>query len=596
MGRPVDPKAQYQIKPHTTKGYTYASTQPSYIDQETGKKKYRYIHWGTVDENLKFNPGPTYRLASPDERDKLIFPDHWDLSEISMLSDKPNEQVQANDDHTYHNRLYGDVWLMEQVAIATNIRQDLEVVFKGNLELVEDIITLAIYPYLTQHTYNRVVKWQNYTKAPSSKILTPSYITKLTQSITEQHRMELLKLRAARLSSEEMCAVDSTTRSAYGNTLADIRWGKNKENIKLQQTTEVVVYSLTSHMPHYYRTFPGNMPDCVSLDVILHDLDNAGFKNLVLITDRGYETSTNLGKLIDIGQAFITCAKIGQPQISKLISEIPEFRVRPDNMAIDPDKKIYYSQHPMDYEINKTDESSEKVGGVKINLYFNPFSRCSEQLELDEAIAAQKATLEGLLLNKSVLNDSVKRDCCYFKLTLDKVTKTLKSFELNEKKVSKLETHAGFFSSISYGIDLDALETLHTYYLRDEQEKYFQIMKDQLVADRQRNWSEDGKTGRLFILFVSLILSSYVRNVWKTTKLHDIFSSTLDVIDEMKPIRCSEADNKKKITPFIGKQVDICEAFGFEIPIGCRNTKEVSSGQPKRKRGRPRKIKKESSL
>ena len=25
----------------------------------------------------------------------------------------------------------------------------------------------------------------------------------------------------------------------------------------------------------------------------------------------------------------------------------------------------------------------------------------------------------------------------------------------------------------------------------------------------------------------------------------------------------------KKITPFIGKQVDICEAFGFEIPKGC---------------------------
>jgi hypothetical protein len=62
-------------------------------------------------------------------------------------------KVQSTD-HVYDNRLYGDVWLMEQVALATNIRQNLEVVFKGDLELVDDIITLAIYPYLTHHTYN----------------------------------------------------------------------------------------------------------------------------------------------------------------------------------------------------------------------------------------------------------------------------------------------------------------------------------------------------------------------------------------------------------------------------------------------------------
>jgi len=56
-----------------------------------------------------------------------------------------------------------------------------------------------------------------------------------------------------------MAAVDSTTRSAYGSTLADIKYGKNKERIPLSQTSEVVVYSLDSNMPVYYRTFPGNI-------------------------------------------------------------------------------------------------------------------------------------------------------------------------------------------------------------------------------------------------------------------------------------------------------------------------------------------------
>ena len=54
---------------------------------------------------------------------------------------------------------------------------------------------------------------------------------------------------------------------------------------------------------------------------------------------------------------------------------------------------------------------------------------------------------------------------------------------------------------------------LTLYGLRDKQEKYFQQMKSQLGFDRQRNWSEEGKTDRLLILFVGLILSSYVRHI-----------------------------------------------------------------------------------
>ena len=47
------------------------------------------------------------------------------------------------------------------------------------------------------------------------------------------------------------------------------------------------------------------------------------------------------------------------------------------------------------------------------------------------------------------------------------------------------------------------------YKLRDEQEKYFAMMKGVMGADRQRNWSELGKEGRLLILFVSQIIGCY---------------------------------------------------------------------------------------
>ena len=86
MSRPSDPNAQYRVKLHKNNGYTYASTQPPYIDPETGKKKYRYIHWGSVDENLKFTPGSRFFLASPEERSCLIFPNEWNMSEAKKFT------------------------------------------------------------------------------------------------------------------------------------------------------------------------------------------------------------------------------------------------------------------------------------------------------------------------------------------------------------------------------------------------------------------------------------------------------------------------------------------------------------------------------
>ena len=97
-----------------------------------------------------------------------------------------------------------------------------------------------------------------------------------------------------RMGKDEYCAVDSTSISTYGFHLVDIRWGHNKEHLPLKQTLEVIVYSLTSHMPIYYLELPGNMPDSRTIEMIVTELEHAGFKNVVLITDRGYDEKAGI--------------------------------------------------------------------------------------------------------------------------------------------------------------------------------------------------------------------------------------------------------------------------------------------------------------
>jgi transposase len=593
LARTIDPDSQYRVREHHAGKYNYASTQPPYIDSVTGEKKYRHVHWGTLDENLKFIPGAAYIIASHEERARLIFPPHWDMSLVQKLSGFQDPVVPACDMEC-RNSLYGDIWLLEQIALKTGIRQDLEIVFEGNVEIVDDILTLAMYPYLSKNTYSHVAQWQRNVKAPSARELTPSYITKLTQSITEQNRMDLLKLRAVRLDKQELCAVDSTSRCAYGSRLADIKWGHNKENSKLRQTNEVVVYTLSSHMPVYYRTFPGNMPDCRTIDVILSDLGQAGFENVVLITDRGYDSVRNLEQFILRGQPMIMCTKTDQKEVAKAIEGLAAFGMNPSEMKLDQGTNLYFKQYDIDYEVTKSDNSNCRSDRLKLNLYFNPFHRLNEHLRQEAALENQRSVLEEMSKNQSALPDdsSIKKNFSYFKVTYDPASRVIKSFQQNQKKLEKSKRFSGFFSNMTHGVDFSAMEAYRNYKLRDEQEKYFQQMKDQMMSDRQRNWSENGKTGRLFILFVSLILSSYNRHIWKSTELKEKLPSSLDVLHEMRSIRCIEhALHPMALTPFVGLQVNICDAFGFDIPENCSPAYKINQQKPKGKRGRPPKNK-----
>lgn len=587
MARHISADTANKVTLHINGGYRYASTRPRVKNEATGKNTNKSIHWGTVTEDLKFIPNRRYIYAPLEERNKLVFPEEWDLSEIKKLSaDRDPGRPSSLADEK--NRLYGATWLLEQIADETGVRKDLEEVFDGNKDMVDDIMTLAMYPYMTNSAYSRLARHQEVYKFPTSRVLTPPDITRLTQSVKEKHRMKLLELRAARVGKEELCAVDSTSRSAYGHSLADIRWGHNKEGMPLEQTNEVVVYTLSQHMPIYYRTFQGNIPDSRTMDVIMTDVEHAGFPDVIYITDRGYMSTEVLERFIAKGTRAVMAVKVGQKMVLDKIRALGQIAAKPDGMTFDSENKVYYRQYGIDYEI-KTPVGIKKADRLKLNLYFEPTVRGEQIIGIDLKVQGQEAALKAMKEAGEIAPDKdvLRRDYSFFNVELTDEG-LIKDYQLNRKKYDETMLTMGFFASLTLGLDMAAPQAMDAYRLRDEQEKYNQQMKSETASDRQRNWSEDGKTGRLFILFVSQIMSSYLRYKWKSTALRKQFPSSLDVLDEMRAIRCIEhSGHAKKITPFVGAQVDICKAFGYDIPKGCEPG--YKSLRPRRGRGRPRK-------
>lgn len=593
-GRPAKKETPYKIIVHTNGGRRYASTKITIV-REDGSKQSRHKHWGTVDDNNRFHPNTTYFNASPQERARLIIPSDWILEEATGRGEAKRGRVEYSKDDV--DRQYGPTWFLDKVAEETGIKADLLRVFGGNEAKVGQILTMAYFPFIDNLSYSQLARWQKEVKAPTDISMTPKAVTILPQSINEQNRMDLFRMRAARVGKDELCAVDSTSISSYGFNLVDIRWGRNKEHLPLRQTVEVVVYSITSHMPIFYLELPGNMPDSRTVELIMKELEHAGFRNLILITDRGYESLKNLELYISRRQKVITSVKVGQGDVLKKIKAIDLSSGIPEGMSYDTKSELFYSQYDCSYSVKGNGDNVIEADRLKINLYFSVEGRARAITAMQNDIAEQTAMAQRLVDSKETIADerSLARQLNMLSLTIDDKKQILTKFEVDrEKRDVRLRT-SGFFASKTVGLDLDPLQAMDNYGMRDEQEKCFQLQKGPLGQDRTRCWSESAKHGRMFICFVGLILASYVRSVWESNDyLRKKFGSTESVLAEMRTIRCIEHKGRLKfVTPFVGEQVEICKAFGFDIPVGCAPayTSKAKSKTPKR--GRPSKPKTE---
>ena len=255
---------------------------------------------------------------------------------------------------------------------------------------------------------------------------------------------------------------------------------------------------------------------------------------------------------------------------------------------------VYYMQREGEYAVGGNGDNVIEAKKYKVNLYFNPFKRAEDQMDLERATDEQCQMMDEIIASKEPvadMDDTVKR----FNLLNIKFRKngSVASYTVNEEKKDVMLLTAGFFASKTFGVDFDPLQAMDNYGMRDEQEKCFGLQKGPLGQDRLRTWSEAAKHGRMFICFVGLILASYVRHVHKGNEyLRNKFDSAEDILAEMRSIRCIEHRGRLKfITPFVGAQVDICNAFGFKIPEGCAPEYVSRKKSATPKRGRPAKPK-----
>lgn len=564
MARPllVDGKLPMQI--FTNHGYRYAVTRTS-VRKPDGTYNHPQRIWGTVDDSLTFTPNERYLALPQEEKDGIMIPVAWHIAsrQPAAVRGRPSYSGACS------SLLYGHTWFLEMLASQCGLRDDLEHVFEDAAR-ADQILSLAYYSLVESASYSHMENSQRISWYPSGKALAPCDITRLTQAISEDDKQAMFRCRKARATGKRWLGIDSTSFTYLGKSLADAKRGKNKEHDLDDQINMLVVYDLDGGQPVYYRKMPGNIPDTRTMRVTLQELQACGFSNLCFVFDRGYVSEEVLEMLVKNHCRFVMMAKVADSQIRRAIKSLKQ-----DEMASHCnwiDKHGTYGK-VFDYKFDVTVKGERTpVDTMKFCLFFDPEWQGEKKKRLDAKVSEMERQLENIKADGQRLDEAdIAAFGEYFELKLT-AGKKLKSYELEEDRLSKEIALTGFFAVITNCMSPsrhDLSEILDIYGLRPEQEKAFMFVKSEQEGRRFRTSTETSTDGRIFIQFIALILNCIIyRKYTSSETLQKLFPSRKHMLDELRSIRLIRHPKRAKmITEIVGRQIDVFKEFKMPVPL-----------------------------
>lgn len=544
MARTAKPDSIYRVSLHRNGVYRYAATHPFTVDAD-GRRRYRIIHWGTVTEDLKFIPGKRYLEASPEKRGRLIFPEGWDLSsadatDAARVETEGSRAMPCPLPYTDADsgKAYGDVWLLERLVNRYGVREDLCEVL-GDATCADDILTLAYYPFLSGTSFLRFPRWQATTKIPSGHPLDEM----VAESLAKVSRIVLhrfMDLRRKRHEGERMCAVDSVVRHSSGEAVSDRKWGQKTERIHFQSTVEAVAYSLDSHVPVIYSSFPEVVTDARGMGVFRSELAKAGLGGIMVVTDRGYDSIQGLERYFHEGP-MVMCVDVKQPAVLERIRSFGRFREHPAGMRYDAASRRWYRQYLL-----------SSLPDLRLNLFFNPERRAAELAQIDSEIASQHNALRELADYAIAIDDrrALRRDQYFFKTSYDADTGTVTAFTPDKSRILSTRAASGFYANVTSGLDTTPLEAVAIYGLKYDQEKFLRQFRSLLDFPRRPLHTEHISFGIQILQYIGLLLNTTLRHSLMHPEHNPEsngenvsipFRSVTEALDELHNVHCRDA-------------------------------------------------------
>jgi len=499
-----------------------------------------------------FSPNAKFHALSPEEKKATGL--EWNASSREIVK-RPRGRPYASSIGI--RKFRGTDLLLSTIADDIGLAHDLAKVF-GDRAL--QIASLAYYLMVNpEASLYRFSSWNRLHYHPYGNDIPSPRSSELFGSITEDEIQQFLSLRVQRAAHNSgWLAVDTTSISSYSQALSLVAKGHNKDHDQLDQVNLLLVFDQDTDVPVFYRKLRGNITDVTTVENTLHDLRGLGIEGASLVLDRGFYSEDNVKTLLKKRYPFTIGTKTSLSFVKEAIRDTRAHIFSYD--SYDVGHKVFHAIVPVAYAVPVRGRGPNSKTAY-LHLY------CSKEREADESAALMKKlqTIRSHL-ESGTTTCSRKALEKYFILTCD-AKGAIISFSENQEAISEAMDRCGFFALLSSEKDLDSMEVLAIYRLKDKAEKAYQNFKDRLQLERTRCSNDENFSGKVFVQFVALILLSRLRKEMADKNLYASFSFR-QLMDEIDVIEYFEyAGHHGHWGEITSKQGCILRAFNVELPL-----------------------------
>lgn len=457
------------------------------------------------------------------------------------------------------NKSYGNVFFLEQIAKQLGIYSILETCFPS---CFKEILALTYYQITQGSPFYLFPYWLDEHHLPAVKKLDSSSITTLLEFIGKQEKKRFKCLEQWMQSLNPLNALfyDISSISSYSQHIPLIEWGYNRDNDALAQLNIGMVFCEEKRLPIYYHLYPGSIVDVSTLKNCKAYLTTFGIKDFLFILDRGFFSTANIlamNQADDDKVDFIIGLPFKLKKAKELIRLYKKALRKTANSFLYKKQIINHIESKVsfkDHDFNAHVFYNEKIElDVRHQLLVTLF-----ELEKTIPVASFSCLKEWISYRDDNLSVKYRN---FFKWN-----RKTKVVEKNFVKIKAYTNTNAYFILLTNKNQVSPEQLLTHYNNKDLVEKVFDVLKNELDAKRLRTHNGFTTQGKIFTMFISLVIHSEIVRVMNQ---NDLFKTRTvkELLLELKKIKINylHPSGKPIVSEISKKNKNILKIFNMSL-------------------------------
>lgn len=407
-------------------------------------------------------------------------------------------------------------------------------------------------------------------------------ISRLFTSIKEEDITKFFKYLNTEAPKEKKkrpyySSFDSTAFGSYSEEIGLVAPSKGKQDPELEHFSLAAIYDSKTNMCGYYRLYRGNIPDIKTVKD-LSDVANAmGFSfDGNIIFDRGYSSWENV-------YLIHKQLKCNIMMMLKSNFSVYSKSIEAAGNSFYKDASNFISQQGV-FGTTVKQEVTLVVDGIQekincfVHVYYSPERYTNECLDIEDAIDFEIERVTNLITSKAVKvsdfkNNTVISDSLRKYIKVVRTSNRSVRLEKNSEAVNDRLKKAGYFAILTTE-NMNAKQALYIYRGRDNVERLFNVVKNDLGFTRAEVKNDNTLQGKMFIVMLSAMVINFFKgklreNRQKLTRKMTYNKACL----ELEAIYSHKLNGKTVYCEISERQKLLLDSLGINYPTDLINVK-----------------------